>query len=211
MTTGPLADIRVVELSSGIAGAYAAKLFADAGADVITVEATSGDPLRRWSSSGADLGDGDGALFRFLSASKRSIVGGPQDPEVTGLIAGADLLVSDAGFGGAEDPLLALPGLVVLSITPFGRGLSGPHRPSTEFTMQAASGCLSQRGRPDGPPVQAGGRITEWASGAFGAPAALAAVQHARRGGPAAHIDVSMTEVICLCSNLFVDLMWSLL
>src|ERR1700688_2263782 len=122
MTKGPLADIRVVELSSGIAGGYATKLFADAGADVVKVEPPTGDPLRRWSSSGADLGQADGALFRFLAASKRSIVGDLQDPEVQEVIAGADLLVSDATFGRDEDRLLGVPGLVVLSITPFGRG-----------------------------------------------------------------------------------------
>jgi crotonobetainyl-CoA:carnitine CoA-transferase CaiB-like acyl-CoA transferase len=211
MPSGPLADIRVVELSSGIAGGYATKLFADAGADVIKVESPSGDPLRHWSASGADLGAADGALFGFLAASKRSVVGAPLDPDIAELIAGADLVVSDGGFGAAEDGLFEIPGLVVLSITPFGRGSLADRRPWTEFTLQASSGCLSQRGRPDGPPVQAGGRITEWASGVFGAPAALVAVRHARAGGPGAHIDVSMTEVISLCSNLFVDVMWSLL
>lgn len=211
MAPGPLADIRVVELSSGIAGGYAAKLFVDAGADVVKVERPSGDPLRRWSASGADPGPADCAFFRFLAASKRSVVGGPGDSEVIDLVAGADLVISDAGFGADEEGLLEMPGLVVLSITPFGRAFGRQGRPSTEFTIQAESGCLSQRGSPDGPPVQAGGRITEWASGVFGAPAALAAVRHVRHGGPGAHIDVSMTEVMSLCSNLFVDVMWSLI
>ena len=51
-----LSDIRVVDFSTGIAGAYTTKLFADAGADVVKVEPPEGDPLRRWSASGADAG-----------------------------------------------------------------------------------------------------------------------------------------------------------
>ena len=72
-----LRSLRVVDLSTGIAGGYATKLFADAGADVVKVEPAGGDPLRRHSASGADLGSEDGALFRFLHAGKRSIVGEP--------------------------------------------------------------------------------------------------------------------------------------
>jgi crotonobetainyl-CoA:carnitine CoA-transferase CaiB-like acyl-CoA transferase len=208
---GPLDDIRVAELSTGVAGAYASKLFADAGADVVKVESPAGDPLRQWSASGAERHGRDGALFRFLSAGKRSIVGRPADPEVVRLIADSDLVVCDGGLDAAGWPLLGRPGLVVLSITPFGRGTSSEHRPATEFTVQAESGSLSQRGSPDGPPVQAGGRIAEWASGVFGAPAALAAVRHSIRTGKGAVIDVSMTEVMCLCTNLFIDVMWSLL
>ena len=71
-----LKDLRVVDHSVAIAGPYCSKLFADAGADVIKLETPEGDPLRRWSATGADLGDRDGALFRHLNASKRSVVGG---------------------------------------------------------------------------------------------------------------------------------------
>lgn len=62
----PLAGYKIVDLSTGIAGAYCTKLLADGGADVIKVEAPQGDPLRRWSASGAHIPtDGDGALFSF--------------------------------------------------------------------------------------------------------------------------------------------------
>ena len=205
--SGPLGAIQVVELSTGLAGGYATKLFADAGADVVKVEPPGGDPLRQWSASGAELDGHDGALFRYLASSKRSVVGSPGDPVVEQLMAGADLVVVNALPAG----ILEAPKRVVLSITPFGAANDWTDRPATEFTIQAESGSLSQRGRPDGPPVQAGGRIAEWGAGVFGAAAALAATQHARRGGPGTHIDVSMAEVMCLCTNLFVDLMWSLL
>src|SRR5207249_9419622 len=110
----PLRNVRVVELSTGIAGGYAAKLFAEAGADVVKVEPPGGDPLRRWSASGADLGDDDGALFSFLAAGKRSVVGTVD--ESGALVAGADLIVEDGATG--TEPA---DGLVVVSITPFGR------------------------------------------------------------------------------------------
>ena len=52
-----LRDLRVVDFSTGIAGGYCTKLLADAGADVIKVEDAAGDSLRRWSATGAELGD----------------------------------------------------------------------------------------------------------------------------------------------------------
>ena len=88
-----LRDLRVIDFSTGIAGAYCTKLFADAGADNVKVEDPAGDPLRRWSATGADLRGADGAVFRFLNASKRGIIGQPNDAEIVALMASADLVV----------------------------------------------------------------------------------------------------------------------
>ena len=72
--TPPLSDEVVVDLSSGIAGSYCTKLLADGGAQVIKVEPPEGDPLCGWSASGATIpADRDGALFTFLSSTKRSV------------------------------------------------------------------------------------------------------------------------------------------
>ena len=70
----PLAGVRVLDLSSEIAGPYCTKLLADAGADVLKVERPgAGDPLRRWTASGGmPDADEDGVLFRFLNTSKRA-------------------------------------------------------------------------------------------------------------------------------------------
>ena len=74
----PLAGYVVVDLSTWIAGAYCTKLLADGGAEVVKVEAPEGDPLRRWSASGAEIDRGDdGALFNFLAGSKQSVVVDP--------------------------------------------------------------------------------------------------------------------------------------
>jgi len=71
----PLAGLRVVELATDIAGPYATKLLADAGADVLKIEhPAGGDPLRRWTACGVEVPSGeDGALFRFLNTSKQSL------------------------------------------------------------------------------------------------------------------------------------------
>ena len=85
-------DFTVVELSTGIAGAYCTKLLADGGAAVIKVEPPEGDPLRRWSSSGAAIERGsDGALFSFLAGSKHSVIA---DPEVDNDIQMVDDLLA---------------------------------------------------------------------------------------------------------------------
>ena len=145
MTLVPLGDIRVVELSTGIAGGYAAKLFADAGADVVKVEAPTGDPLREWSASGGDRGGRDGALFRFLAAGQQSVViGGDLDAHCEG----RDVVVVSSCEGSrmpgdGVQLAAAHPEAVVVSLTPFG--LTGPCRAdaSPEFLLQARSGSPS--------------------------------------------------------------------
>src|SRR5437867_739216 len=74
MTMHLLSGLRVIDLSTEIAGPYCTKLLADAGADVLKIEhPDGGDPLRRWTASGTALSlDEDGVLFRFLNTSKRS-------------------------------------------------------------------------------------------------------------------------------------------
>jgi crotonobetainyl-CoA:carnitine CoA-transferase CaiB-like acyl-CoA transferase len=95
-----LADLRVIDLSDDIAGPYATKLLADAGADVVKVEPEAGDPLRGWSATAGIRNAGeDGALFRFLNFSKRSVIGSPHDLAIRELIAGADLVVETLAPG----------------------------------------------------------------------------------------------------------------
>jgi crotonobetainyl-CoA:carnitine CoA-transferase CaiB-like acyl-CoA transferase len=196
----PLDGYVVVDLSSGIAGAYCTKLLADGGAEVIKVEAPEGDPLRRWSASGAEIpADGDGALFSFLACSKRSVIADPgADVEfVNGLLADADAVVWSHGSTIAEAFLPAdihrtHPHLTVTAITPFG--LDGPwhDRPATEFTLQAWSGGIVGlgRGSADRAPVFVGGQVGDYLAGAY----ASAATMASRMRGAAELIDLSMLE-----------------
>ena len=144
-----LRDLRVVDFSTEIAGPYCTKLFADAGADVIKVETTEGDPLRRWSASGADLRGEDGALFRFLNARSARSSALPHDEAVLDLVAGADLVVEsfDVGVIDRARPAgsLSRPHPVVdyafrprRSVERIVRRRSSPSRPSPARSAAAA-------------------------------------------------------------------------
>ena len=208
-----LTGLQVLDFTSGIPGGYCSKLLGDAGADVVKVEPPDGDPLRRWVSDGRDLGDDDGALFRYLHHGHRSVVADALDDEpVAALIAGADAVIADRSGPLGDPAALAdrYPHLVVVAITPYG--LEGPFadRPATDLTVQAESGTLAVRGHPSRPPVQEGARVTEWVTGLYAGVAALGALLGARDGGPGRLVDVSECEVGALTGSLFTDLMDSL-
>lgn len=201
-----LAEIRVVDCTSGIAGAYCAKMFADAGADVILAEGVNGAELRRWSCGGTVPAGSDGALFRYLRHGQRSVTVDSAD-DIAALLPSADIVIVDPTSGiDAQATFAAHPGMVVVSITPFG--LTGPYagRPASELTVQAESGALAIRGRADRPPFQAGGQVTEWVTGVYAAVGALAAVRGARRTGVGELVDVSWAEVANNTCTLFADL-----
>ncbi len=206
-----LNGIRVVDFSTGVAGPYATKLLADAGADVVKVESGAGDPIRRWSATRADF-EGDSALFKLLNASKRGIVGWPGDPDVEALVATADVVVESfpAGRGLGRAWAERHPHLVVLSVTPFGQDGPLASHPSTEFTVQAESGAIACRGRPDQPPIHGGGGIADWTAGAYAGPAVLSAVLRARRLGCGEHIDLAVADVIGIAATTFSDLAHSM-
>jgi crotonobetainyl-CoA:carnitine CoA-transferase CaiB-like acyl-CoA transferase len=208
-----LEDWVVVDLSTGIAGAYATKMLADGGATVVKVEAPEGDPLRRWSASGAAIAEGeDGALFRFLAASKHGVVvdpdGGDADLDpLRALLERADAVVWSPGSRLAELDALrpgalldAHPRLTVTSITAFG--LDGPwcDRPATEFTLQAWSGGMIGLGRgdPDRAPVFVGGQVGAWLAGAYAAVGTMMSRRHAGASGGGELVDVSVLEVLAM-------------
>ncbi|MDG2029128.1 MAG: CoA transferase [Acidimicrobiales bacterium] len=209
----PLAAEVVVDLSSGIAGAYCTKLLADGGAHVVKVEAPEGDGLRKRSVSGAEISEGDdGPLFAFLSSSKHGMVADPDDSgdlaALRALLDTADVVVWSSGSRLADHAEFApaalnesMPHVTVTSISPFG--LEGPWsaNAATEFTLQAWSGGIVGlgRGAADRPPVQVGGQVGEWLSGAWAAIGTLAS--RCRPSGDL--VDVSMLEVMAMCMTYY--------
>lgn len=208
----PLDGLRVVDLSSWIAGAYCTRLLSDAGADVVVVDPPGGAPLRRWSASGAKIAHGrSGALFNHLAGGKRSVLLDPADASardrLDGLLAHAEAVVWSPGavteqeFWSPGAMRARHPHLVVTTITPFGLDNPWSDRPATEFTLQAWSGGIIglARGNPDRPPVHVGGQVGEWTTGVTAAVGTLAAL----RTGAGRLVDVSMLEVQATCLTYY--------
>src|SRR6185295_17183395 len=93
----PFSALRVLDLSTEIAGPYATKLLCDQGADVLKVEEAPGDPLRRRTAARAALPeDTDSALFQFLNAGKRAALCSPaQRARLHELAREADLVFAN--------------------------------------------------------------------------------------------------------------------
>jgi len=172
---------RVLDATTGIAGAYCAKVLADAGALVDHLEPAGGDPLRRSLS---------GSLYEHLHVGARDVEG-----DAASLAADHDVVIT-ADPDLAAQLLAQRPALIVVSITPFGA--SGPWRDrvATEFTLQAACGSTGDRGSAADGPLAAGGRVGEWITGTYAAVATLAALRRRRRTGVGGHVDVAMFDAM---------------
>jgi crotonobetainyl-CoA:carnitine CoA-transferase CaiB-like acyl-CoA transferase len=192
----PFDDWRVLELSNGIAVSYCAKMFVDAGADVVKIESPQGDSMRGWSAGGPP-----GALFDYLAAGKKSVTSDEQ-ADIAALLAGADIVLTDLTDGWTLDDITdhTGPAAVVVAVTPFGT--TGPYVEdqvvANEFILQALCGSTAGRGWPGDEPVPAGGRLGEWLAGSFAAAVAAATGRHAVRGGRGEVIDVSTYEAMAI-------------
>ena len=207
----PLDGVRVVDLSTGIAGAYCTKLLADGGADVVKVEDLDGDPLRR---RRVTAGDADSVLFRYLAASKRSVavdIANHADRQlVAALLREADIVVwsrgstvaGDRDFAPAQVRALA-PRAIVTAITPWG--LDGPwaDRPATEATLQAMAGAPMTRGNPANPPTIMGGAIGDYVAGMMATVGLLTARWQSLPTGDGSLVDVSEYESLLLTMTMY--------
>ncbi|OBF57305.1 acyl-CoA hydratase [Mycobacterium sp. 852002-53434_SCH5985345] len=192
----PFAGWRVLELSNGIAVSYCGKMFADAGAEVVKIESPDGDSLRARSAGGPP-----GALFGYLAAGKKSVTNRGQ-AEISALLAGADIVLTDLTDGWALDKIGSHtgPSAVVVAVTPFGT--AGPYvddrLAANEFILQALCGSTAGRGWPEDEPVQAGGQLGEWLAGTFAAAVGAATARHAAHSGRGEIIDVSTYEAMVI-------------
>ncbi|MBI3954311.1 MAG: CoA transferase [Chloroflexi bacterium] len=209
---GLLSDLRVVEWGRLVSGPYCAKLLADLGADVIKVEPPAGDPCRLEPPFPGDVPHPErSGLFQYLNTSKRGITLDLETAAGRGLLhqllAQADLLVENqprrlARRLGLDEPQLRrrYPGLVVASVSPFGR--TGPYRDfqGTDLTLWAAGGFshLTPRFAADAAvaPLKVGGRQPEYLAGANAAAGALCALLARRALGRGQQVDVSEQESV---------------
>lgn len=201
-----LSDLRVVDLSNGIAGAFCSKLFADFGADVIKVEPPSGHPTRSLGPfSGGNSDPESSGMFIYLNANKR---GATLDLEsergrslAADLMAKADIVVES--FAPGEIKSLGLgydaiqktnPAAIMVSITPFGQ--TGPwcDWQATELVEYAASGLSYVNGAPDREPLKEPGFESSYQAGACGFLGAMTALAHRDFTGRGQEVEISIQE-----------------
>ena len=211
--SGPFTGVRVVDLS-GLVGAYATRLFAALGAEVIKIEPPGGSPLRRMAPF---IGEDDGIpdqerslWWAYLAMGTRSVVINIDDRDererLSALLATADIVVDDHGpdvldqMGvGYEATKVANPGVVWVAITPFG--LTGPKRSwtSSNLVAWAASGILYTVGFDDQPPVVPAGpaQMGMYTTSLHAATGAVLGLRGKRLTGEGQLVDLSLAEA-CL-------------
>ena len=197
---GPLAGVRLLDLTRLVSGAQLGLVLGDLGADVVKIERPGvGDPFRHTTIDGYD------AYWKAYSRNKRSItldLGHSRGRDLLFSLAGtADLLaenftpgVLERLCGGPEALLEHNPRLVIVRIT--GWGQTGPNsgKPGFGTLAEAYSGFTYLNGPADGPPVQAPLSLADTVAGTYAAAAALAALWNVRAHGGGQVVDVSLYE-----------------
>jgi crotonobetainyl-CoA:carnitine CoA-transferase CaiB-like acyl-CoA transferase len=201
--SGPLAGLRVIDLSTVFMGPYCTLLLARMGADVVKVEAPGGDIVRQL---GPQRNAGMGSIFVNSNHGKRSIVVDLKHPQgrdvLDRLIAGADVFVTNmrpqavTALGiGAEELRAVNPGLVYCSLVGFGK--DGPYRDLAAYddVIQAVSGLAVVQGEP-GPPGYVRSPIADKIVGLMGVSGILAALRAREGSGVGQVVEVPMFETM---------------
>lgn len=202
-----LAGVRIIDLTSEIAGPYCTKLLADSGAEVIKVEPpTHGDIARHLGPfPHGEPSPETSALFLHLNTNKRAVsldVTQEAGAELLRkLIRHADAVVDDGvlamahGTDWTYDALSAdQPGLVVTAVSAFGR--TGPYRDyrAPDIVLSAMSGWMNAMGDPDKPPLQSGGPYIQYVTGLWAAAGTLSALLGALISGKGELVNISKQE-----------------
>ncbi|MBX9840810.1 MAG: CoA transferase [Xanthobacteraceae bacterium] len=198
-----LAGVRVLDLSTSIAGPYGAMLLGDMGADVIKVERPGvGDDARTW---GPPFVDGESLWYLSVNRNKRSVTLDYAKPQarsaLTALIKASDVILVNQparvqkklGIDAAACRALR-PDIVHVSITGFGA--VGPRSDWTCYDLIAEgySGIMDITGEPDGPPQKVGAPAADMLAGSDAAFATVSALFERSRSGKGHSIDISLVE-----------------
>jgi crotonobetainyl-CoA:carnitine CoA-transferase CaiB-like acyl-CoA transferase len=203
MAPAPLEGIRVLDMSSILAGPLASALLGEFGADVIKVEAPGvGDPARSYPPLAED---GESIAWTVLGRNKRSVtvdLHHPAAADVVGRIAATcDVVVTNfrpatlVRFGVDFADLCAhRPDLVMVHVSAYGR--TGPYadRPGFARVAEAFAGLTHRTGDPDGPPVFAGYPVADGVTGIYAAFAAMLALRQRDLTGEPQLCDIPLYE-----------------
>jgi crotonobetainyl-CoA:carnitine CoA-transferase CaiB-like acyl-CoA transferase len=220
--TGPLAGVRIIDLTSVVNGAYGTQILADQGADVIKIEDPGGQrgdggDIIRW--AGVPPKDGPrgmGPIFVTINRNKRSVVLDLTKPadkkKLERLIKTADVFAASVRYAGLkrlglayEDVAAIKPDIVYVHAA--GYGSDGPYagEPAYDDLIQSASGCADVLTRFDGneTPRILPTLVADKVSGLFMSQAITAALFHRQRTGEGQFVEVPMLE--CVTSFLLVE------
>jgi crotonobetainyl-CoA:carnitine CoA-transferase CaiB-like acyl-CoA transferase len=200
--SGPLADLKVLDLSRFVAGPFCAMMLGDMGAQVVKVETPkTGEDIR----SLPPLVDGDSLFVITYNRNKRSLTLNLRSEQgqaiLRELVSEADILVENFRPGVMEamgcdwETLSGInPRLIMARIS--GHGQDGPHaqRPCFDAVAQAGSGIMELTGDPDGPPTLAGTTVVDHSTGLHAVVGILAAVQGRHQSGRGQLVDVALMD-----------------
>ena len=213
---GPLAGIRVLDLTRVLAGPWAAQNLADLGAEVIKVERPKkGDDSRAfgppWLKDAQGRDTAESAYFACANRGKKSVtldlVNSKGQAIARELAERCDVLLENFKYGDLDRYGLGYaqlrkvnPGLIYCSVTGFGH--SGPwrERPGYDFMIQGMGGLMSVTGERDdragGGPQKAGIPIADLITGMYASVAICAALAHRAKSGQGQHLDLALLDAL---------------
>jgi len=217
--TGPLVDVRVIDLTQALAGPFCTMLLADLGADVVKIEPPRGDMARFVGPHPDDRDECNfGGYFASINRNKRSVVLNLKeaaDREILlSLIDTADVVVENARVGvmdrlgvGYEVLHERNPRLVYAAIRGFGDPRTGrsPYAdwPAFDIVAQAMGGMVGTTGPTGSRGMPAGASVGDLFPGTLTALGIVAALHAARGSGEGQFLDVAMYDaVLLLCENI---------
>lgn len=197
-----LPDIRVVDLTTSIAGPYASMLLSDFGAQVIKVERPGGDDARHW---GPPFLDGESLWFLAVNRNKESLCLDYATPEgravLLDLIDRADVVITNQLASvqrklGIDAATLrqARPRLLHVSVTGFGLSGENAALPCYDLIAEGYSGVMDLTGPADAEPQKVGAPAADMLAGADAAMAVLAGLHRRNATGEGCVIDIALTE-----------------
>ena len=199
---GPLAGLRILDLTRVLAGPFCTMILGDLGAEVIKVEDLAGGDQTRGIPPHVN---GESHYFLAINRNKKSLT---VDARTDGgrailldLVRHSDALVENfrpsvmERLGLGEAALRAAnPRLIICSISGYGRDTSLSSKPSFDLVVQALSGVMSVNGEADGPPTKLGLPMGDLGGAVWAVIGILSAVQHRHLTGEALTVDLSLLD-----------------
>ncbi len=202
---GPLAGVRVIDLTSVMMGPYATQIFADLGADVIKVEGPAGDTTRHLPPGPEE---DRGAMFMNLNRGKRSLSLDLKNTDARDallrLCRTADIFIHSMRGGairrlGLDYAALRAvnPRIIYTNMWGYGRGGRYAEQPAYDDIVQARSGIVDLQGRQSGgPPQYLANIVADKVSGLTGAYAVMAALFAREKTGSGQEVEIPMFETL---------------